>query len=183
MENFAGGFDANGQVLPLTYMRMRAAAEDWIITRSTPEGPATLLKASRDMFCLGYYSYELVACSNSWSIFGVEAALKVRFNASKGTSFSKLVKTAHDQGLVSDYLADILETGRDLRNRFVHEGKQQLWTLGMAGVVIGASFRIVADLFPDDEQSTEVPETSSRPAPVSPESSHPAAPMDRQASP
>ncbi|MFF3855191.1 hypothetical protein [Micromonospora sp. NPDC002575] len=155
MKNFIGGFDAQGQVLPMTYMRMRAAAEKWVITKATPEGPATLLKSSRDMFCLGYYSYELVACSNSWSLFAVEAALKLRFNASKGTSFNQLIKAAHDQALISDYLADILDTGRQLRNRFVHEGKQPVWTLGMTGKVIGASFRIVADLYPEDEDVSE----------------------------
>ena len=57
MINFLGGLDANGQPLPLTYRRLRAAADDWIITDATPEGPARLLKAARDMFALGFYAY------------------------------------------------------------------------------------------------------------------------------
>jgi hypothetical protein len=65
MAGFLGGLDANGQPLPMTYRRRRAAADDWIITKATPEGPARLLKAARDMFALGYYFYELVACSNA----------------------------------------------------------------------------------------------------------------------
>jgi hypothetical protein len=55
MTNFLGGLDANGQPLPMTYRRLRAAADDWIITDATPEGPARLLKAARDMFALGFY--------------------------------------------------------------------------------------------------------------------------------
>ena len=65
MTNFLGGLDANGQPLPMTYRRLRAAADDWIITDATPEGPARLLRAARDMFALGFYAYELVACSNA----------------------------------------------------------------------------------------------------------------------
>lgn len=148
MTSFMGGLDANGQPLPMTYRRLRAAADDWIITKATPEGPARLLKAARDMFALGFYSYELVACSNAWSIFAVEAALKLRLGADQKAPFSGLIKRARQQGLVSDHLADILDTGRDLRNRFVHEGKQPAWTFGMAAMVIGASFKIVAELYP-----------------------------------
>jgi hypothetical protein len=37
------------------------------------------------MFALGFYSYELVASSNVWSIFAVEAALKRRLGAEEKT--------------------------------------------------------------------------------------------------
>lgn len=59
-----------------------------------------------------------------------------------------MAKQAREQGLLNDDLADILDTGRELRNRFVHEGEQPTWTLGMAAGVIGASFKIVAELYP-----------------------------------
>jgi hypothetical protein len=49
MASFLGGLDANGQPLPMTYRRLRAVADDWIITKATPEGPARLLKAA----CIG----------------------------------------------------------------------------------------------------------------------------------
>lgn len=132
----------------MTYRRLRAAADDWLITEATPDGPARLLKAARDMFALGFYSYELVAGSNAWSIFAVEAALKLRLGADEKTPFRKLIEQAQERDLVDDHLADILDTGRDLRNRFVHEGKQPNWTFGMAAEVIGASFKIVAELYP-----------------------------------
>ena len=148
MASFLGGLDARGQPLPMTYRRLRAAADDWIITEATPEGPARLLEAARDMFALGFYSYELVACSNAWSIFAVEAALKLRLGAEEKTPFRTLIMRARSQGLINDYLADLLHTGRGLRNRFVHEGEQPVWSFGMAAEVIGASFKIVADLYP-----------------------------------
>jgi hypothetical protein len=52
MMNFIGGLDAHGQPLPMTYRRLRAAADEWIITEATPDGPARLLRAARDMFAL-----------------------------------------------------------------------------------------------------------------------------------
>jgi hypothetical protein len=150
MQYFVGGLDGDGQPLSMTYRRLRAVVDDWHITASTPEGPARLLKAAADMFALGFYSYELVACSNSWSIFAVEAALKLRLNAEQKTPFGVLIKKAMKEHLVSEYLADILETGRRLRNDFVHEGIQPAWTFGMASNVLRSSFKIVAELYPDE---------------------------------
>jgi hypothetical protein len=40
----------------------------------------------------GFYAYELVACSNAWSNFAVEAALKLRLGAHEKTPFGRLVK-------------------------------------------------------------------------------------------
>lgn len=154
MQHFIGGLDDRGQPLPMTYRRARSVADNWIITAATPEGPATLLKAARDMFALGYYSYELVACSNAWSLFGVEAALKLRLQASEKTPFGKLIKDAKESGLVSEQLAELLDTGREIRNRFVHQGMQPTWTLGMASRVVGTSFRVVAELYPDEHPGT-----------------------------
>jgi hypothetical protein len=161
MSRFIGGLDDQGQPLQMTYRRTRSVADGWVVTAATPDGPATLLKAARDMFALGYYSYELVACSNAWSLFGVEAALKLRLGASERTPFGKLIKDAKEVGLVSEPLEDLLDTGREIRNRFVHEGTQPTWTLGMAGNVIGTSFKIVAELYPDISAGTGHPEVRS----------------------
>lgn len=149
MNHFIGGLDEAGQPLPITFRSMRELADGWVITTTTPEGPANLLKATQDMFALGYYSYELVACSNAWSLFAVEAALKLRFDGPPKAPFSAHIRLAKDAGLIDDRLADHLDTGRQLRNDFVHQGKQATWTLGMAAQVIGASFELVARLYPE----------------------------------
>jgi hypothetical protein len=147
MRNFIGGFDANGQPVPITYSRMRSASDDWLITSTTPDGPANLLKAAKDMFALGFYSYELIASSCAWSITAVEAALKLRL-AEPRYSFDRLIKLAVERDLIAESLADILDAGRQIRNRFVHEGTQPLWTLGMASNAIGTSFKVVSELYP-----------------------------------
>lgn len=143
-----GGMDEHGHMRPMTYRRLREFVDqDWTVTAATPEGPTTLLKTTRDMFCLGFYSYELIAASCSWSLFAVEAALKLRLNVNK--SFNQLVELAEQQGLITQELGETIDAGREIRNNFVHEGKQPMWTPGMAGEGIGASFRFVAELYPD----------------------------------
>ncbi|MBK7623004.1 MAG: hypothetical protein IPJ14_10165 [Kineosporiaceae bacterium] len=96
-----------------------------------------------------------MACSNAWSLFGVEAALKLRLSAPEKTPFAKLIREAKESALVSEHLADLLDTGREIRNRFVHQGMQTTWTLGMAGQIIGTSFQIVAELYPDETAGIE----------------------------
>ncbi|MBO3738337.1 hypothetical protein [Actinoplanes flavus] len=157
MKNFIGGFNDRGEPVEITFARMQAAAADWIITPSTPQGPAQLLKAARDMFCLGLYSYELIACSASWSITAVEAALKLRLDAGS-KPFQKLVTLAIEQELIDAYLGEVLDAGRQIRNNFVHEGRQPVWTLGMAGSAIGTSFKVVAQLYPAATPDEHIPE-------------------------
>ncbi|MBB5157405.1 hypothetical protein [Saccharopolyspora phatthalungensis] len=151
MVKLRGGVDEHCQSCPLTYGRLKACAESWIITSTTPEGPATLLRTARGMFALGFYLYEQVSVACVQSIFAVEVALKQRLE--RGGSFNDLINIALDEGLVSAHVADIVKTGRVLRNRFVHEGRQPVWTFGMADEIIGASYRLVGELYPENEWS------------------------------
>lgn len=150
MIHFLGSIDGYGQPLPMTYRRLRARADTYTITRATPDGPRNLLKTARDMFALGFYSYEMVAAAAAWSIFAVEAALKCRLEAGSNIAMQRLIDIAKKRGLVSEHLTDILDTGRRIRKEFVHQGVQPTWTFGMADMVIGASFKIVAELYPDE---------------------------------
>ena len=151
MKHFIGGLDSDGQPLPMTYRRGREVADGWVITSTTPEGPASLLKTAKDMFALGFYAYELIASANAWAFSGVEAALKHRLARGKEVQMARLLKEAEQAGLIDEALADKLDAGRRLRNNFVHEGRQGTWTLGMAAGVIGTSFEVVAHLFPEPE--------------------------------
>jgi hypothetical protein len=99
------------------------------------------------MFAHGFYEYEFFAAACSFSIFAVEAALKVRLNGN-GT-LGGLIKRAQQQGLITRDQAEILDAGRQIRNGFVHEGTQPAWLPAMAGSAIGASHNFVAELYPD----------------------------------
>jgi hypothetical protein len=147
MTAFNGGFDEHGEPRPMTYRRLKEHADSWVITSTTPEGPATLLKTARDAFALSYYCYEQLAVAAGHSLFGVEVALKLRLE--RGGSFQSLIAIALDEELISSDVADVVDTGRAIRNRFVHEGKQPAWTFGLADGVIGASYRLVSELYPE----------------------------------
>ena len=56
--NFAGDVDEQGRPLPMTVEVLQARTEKWPLSPYTPDGVATLLARSRQMFVDGYYSYE-----------------------------------------------------------------------------------------------------------------------------
>jgi hypothetical protein len=133
------------------YHELRRRASSWPTTSVTPSGPAELLSTSRDLFALGYYAYSLFAVAGTWSILAVEAALKLRLNAKRNSSFKGLVVWAEAAGLLPPQGWDNgrLAAGRQLRNRTVHGESQQLWTPAMAESVVAASHQAVAALYPD----------------------------------
>jgi hypothetical protein len=151
MVHFSGGVDEHGQARPMTYRRLKEHSDSWLITSTTPEGPATLLTTARAMFALSFYCYEQLVVAASHSLFGVEVALKLRLDRADG--FRSLIEGALADGLITAEVADIVDTGRIIRNRFVHEGKQPTWTFGVADRVIGASYRLVRELYPEGPRS------------------------------
>lgn len=104
------------------------------------------------MFAHGFYVYEFVAASCSWAVNAVEAALKLRLERQDG--FKALISLAEDRGLVSAGLGDALDAGRQIRNAFVHEGTQPVWTFGMADMALRVPHVIVAELYPDAPKAT-----------------------------
>lgn len=147
MVNFIGGFGHDGQARPISYRRLKEAADALTITSTTPEGPANLLGTGRAMFALSIYDYRMLLASVANSIFAVEGALKLRLKM-KGT-FDSLIKKAVADGLVTPEVADIVDTGRKIRNGFIHEGKIPRWTFGMAYNGLSASYRLVSELYPE----------------------------------
>jgi hypothetical protein len=141
------------------YHELRRRAGSWATTSATPSGPAELLKTSRDAYTLGYYAYSLFAVAGTWSILAVEAALKLRLDATRNSNFKSLVKRAEAAGLVppEGWENERLDAGRQLRNRTVHGESQQLWTPAMAESVIAASHEAVVTLYPDT--NTSAPQT------------------------
>ena len=78
----------------------------------------------------------------------MEAALKLRLE--RRADFKTLITLAEERGLVRPGAGDFMDTGRQIRNRFVHEGKQSPWTFGLADGVMRTSHILVAELYPDE---------------------------------
>jgi hypothetical protein len=149
--NFAGDVRDDGQPLPMTVDVLRARTETWPLSERTPGDVAAILARSRQMFVDGYYTYENFFDAATRSLQAVEAALRIRFNATKKDNFFKLIERARADGLVDEYVQDILHTGRKLRNDQIHATDVQLWPPVLAANVIHASHRLVADLFASSE--------------------------------
>jgi len=149
MVNFSGGFDQDGHPRPMTYRRLKEVADTLTITSTTPEGPASLLGVARNMFALSFYCYQMLAASAANSIVAVESALKVRL--ASNARFNVLIDKAVEEGLVAPDTADVVHAGRQIRNNYFHEGKLPQWTFAMAHNGIGASYRLVRELYPENE--------------------------------
>jgi hypothetical protein len=147
MTNLIAGFDDQGRIKPMTYRVMREHTQTWPVTAATPSGPAALLKAARDMYALGFYSYELVASACVWSLFAMEAALQLRLAST--ASLKKLIELAEERKLIPEGSGGALSAGRKIRNHVIHRSVQPVWSLGMAEPVMCTSHAVVADLFPD----------------------------------
>ena len=146
MRNFAG---VNGP--PHSgYHALRVQAANWPVTSSTPEGPASLLRTSRDLYAQSYYAYPLIAVAVVWSVFGVEAGLRARFDADRKRPLKSLVRQAEEEQLLppTGWEDERLDAGRELRNRIIHTGDQPAIPPAMARSLIVASHELVAALFP-----------------------------------
>jgi hypothetical protein len=144
---FAGDIDEHGYPLPMTVEVLQARTEKWPLSPRTPDGVATLLARSRQMFVDGYYTYENFLDAATRSLQAVEAALRVRLDAVPKVSFARLIDQARADGLVDDYTHEILHTGRILRNREIHATNLPAFPPVMAAQMIATSYKLVAEIF------------------------------------
>jgi hypothetical protein len=122
-------------------------AERWPVSTHTPDGVATQLARSRQMFVDGYYTYENFVDAATRSLQAVEAALRVRLEAGSKTSFAQLIDQAKKDGLIDDDAQDILHAGRSLRNSNIHAITSAIYNPAIAAMVIATSHKLVAVLF------------------------------------
>jgi hypothetical protein len=144
---FAGDIDEHGSPLPMTVEVLRARTEKWSVSQRTPEGVAAMLARSRQMFVDGYYTYENFIDAVTRSLQAVEAALRVGLDAAESTSFARLIDQAKTHGLVGQEAQDVLHAGRRFRNGEIHATALAVLSPAMAAGMIGASHKLVADLF------------------------------------
>lgn len=147
------------------YHELRRQAQSWPTTGATPHGPAAMLSTCRDLYGLGYYAYALMAVGCTWSLFAVEAALRIKLSADRKVQFSTLVRQAEQQGLLPTPGWDTgrLDAGRELRNRVVHGNQLGVLPPVRARDIIDAAHEAVAAIFPDspDAADAQDPKASS----------------------
>jgi hypothetical protein len=145
--NFAGDVDEQGYPLPMTIQVLQARTEKWPVSLQTPDGVATLLARSRQMFVDGYYTYENFMDAATRSLQAVEAALRVRLDAGNKASFDALIKRARKEHLLSEEACEVLDVGRYLRNKQIHATNLPAFPPVMAAQMIATSHKLVAEIF------------------------------------
>jgi hypothetical protein len=145
--HFAGDVDEHGRPLPMTVEVLRARTEKWPLSSRTPDGVAALLARSRQMFVDGYYTYENFMDAVTRSLQAVEAALRVRLAAGKKDTFARLIDRAKAEGLVGNDAHEILHLGRIFRNGQIHATNLPALNPAGAAGMIGASHKLVAEIF------------------------------------
>ena len=126
---------------------LRGRTEKWPRSSHTPDGVAALLARSRQLYVDGYFTFENFMDATTRSLQAVEAALRVRLDAGSKASFAALIDRARVDGLVNDDVQEILHLGRRFRNDQVHATTMTAITPAIAAGMIGASHKLVAELF------------------------------------
>ena len=143
---FAGDVDARGRPLPMSHGVLVTRTQRWPVTAATPEGVASLLRQSRQLFVYGLYNYENFPDAAMKSLQGVEAALRLKLRSV--ARVVDLARRAYGESLITDDERERLDAGRKLRNRLVHAESQPVWTPALAAEIISASHHVAARLFP-----------------------------------
>lgn len=150
--NFAGDLDHHGQPVPMSVDALLARTKKWPVSEQTPKDVANQLARSRKLFVDGYYTYENFIDAVIRSLQAVEAAMRLRFNAKKGDSFTQLIQRANREGLIDDHARDALDAGRRFRNSQIHATALAILPPSMAAGMIETSHKFVFDLF--EQQTT-----------------------------
>jgi hypothetical protein len=154
--NFAGDVDEQGNRLPMTVEALQTRTEKWPRSPRAPDGVAALLGRSRQLFVDGCYTYENFLDAATRGLQAVEAALRVRLDAGERVPFAKLIDRALADGLIDEQVHDVLQGGRRLCNDQVHATELSYFNPAIAAMVIGASHRLVAELFEPDVNTAEL---------------------------
>lgn len=116
-----------------------------------PEEVEALLDISRKLLQTAPVHYEFAAIGVEKSLQALELAVRTRLGASHRPTFAKLLESLAEQGLVSESDLDMINTGRELRNRiFAHPTNAVAVPMVLAMGLAERSHGLIALLFPED---------------------------------
>lgn len=145
--NIVGGITGAGLIQPMSFEILANLASDWaniLPDDLTPDGPERLLRTARSLFVHSWFDYEFMVVACLVGFQAMEAAFRVLYSEAERTPFRKLVRRAHQEGILPANIADLAESGAELRNLFSHPATQATLTLGMAGSMLENTHRLVA---------------------------------------
>lgn len=146
--NIAGGLGDDGRLRPMSFEVLAGLAAQWAELLPTvpagQDGPASLLRTARSLFTYAWFDYEFMAVACLIGFQAMEAAFRVLYPDAERTPFRKLVRRAQREGTLPSNIAEMADTGAELRNLFSHPATQATFTLGMAAPMLENTHRMVA---------------------------------------
>lgn len=135
-----------------TWKDLQQLASEWPVSDTVPQHINAMLQTARDLFVQHYFVYEFGAVSVVWSLLALEAALRDRFSVEedKERRLVDLIAEARDCRWIRDNDDQLLDAGRQLRNRFVHAHKQAVLTPGLVAGMLQTTQDLIVRLYSSD---------------------------------
>jgi len=99
---------------------------------------------ARSLFAHSWFDYEFMVVACLVGFQAMEAAFRVLYPDAQRTPFRALVRRACREGILPSNIAELAETGAELRNLFSHPATQTAFTVGMAAPMLENTHRMVA---------------------------------------
>ncbi|MEU1284531.1 DUF4145 domain-containing protein [Kitasatospora sp. NPDC005856] len=139
------------------YSDMHALVAELVLPEHAPAYVVSVLETSRELIRHSYYRYEFTTVAVAYSLFALERALAERLGAKKKT-LQQLIEQAAATGVITADLADRLDAGRPLRNKFAHgDLTGSALTPAMAVGMVRTAFDTAELLFPAPAGAAAVP--------------------------
>jgi hypothetical protein len=145
--HIAGGITDDGRVQPMTFEVLAGLASEWadLLPGSVGgDGPAALLRMARSLFAHSWFDYEFMVVACLVGFQAMEAAFRLLYPEAERTPFRALVRRAHREGILPSNIAELAESGAELRNLFSHPATQAAFSVGMAAPMLENTHRMVA---------------------------------------
>jgi hypothetical protein len=145
--NIVGRVTDAGLIQPMSFEILAGTAAQWgdlLPGGLAPDGPLELLRMARSLFAHSWFDYEFMVVSCLIGFQAMEAAFRVLYPESERIPFRRLIRRAHKEGILPANIADLADSGAELRNLFSHPATQAALTVGMAGPMLENTHRLVA---------------------------------------
>ena len=145
--NIAGGIGEDGRIRPMSFDVLAGLAGEWaglVSGTAADSGPAALLRTARSLFAHSWFDYEFMAVACLVGFQAMEAAFRVAYPDASRKPLRELIRRANREGILPSDVAELAETGAELRNSFSHPAQQTALTVGMAGPILENTHRLVA---------------------------------------
>lgn len=147
MDNIIGGI-SEGSIIPMSFEVLDDLASEWVDLLPkglTNGGPLALLRTARSLFVHSWFDYEFMVVACLVGFQALEAAFRQLYpDATDRTPFGALVRRAARDDVLPENIAELADTAVELRNWLSHPATAGAFTVGMAGLMLENTHRLVA---------------------------------------